>query len=380
MSRFVNPVDIFTETAGVERFSEKLTNELLNIDRVLVLTRGDDVHSENCLQPIMTVLDNKEVKLMESSISNPDLEDIVELRSEIGGFNYQYIVAVGGGSVLDIAKVLIALQSIAIRDVNQLRKIVVEADYVSTNGPLTPWTAIPTTSGTGSEVTSWATVWDKALTKKYSVTDERLYANSAVIITELTVSVPLRVSVSTALDALCHATEAYWSKFTNPITRVYAIEAIKRIRKHLPLLEHSLDDLEVRKQLALGSLFAGLAFSNTRTTACHSISYPLTIMYDIDHGVAVSMTLGKLLKINASKIIELDLLLEAFGVNKIEQVEHFIFNIFKQYGLPKQLRDYGIIQKDLTKIVNHSFTKGRMDNNPVNLERKNITYVLEQLI
>jgi alcohol dehydrogenase class IV len=229
-------------------------------------------------------------------------------------------------------------------------------------------------------VTCWATVWDGELDKKYSISAINLYAKACVILPELTLTAPVSVSIHTALDAMCHATEAYWSVQTNPISRLYALEAISRIRMYLPKLEDNLYSYEVRKQLALGSHFAGLAFSNTKTTACHSISYPLTLLYGIEHGLAASLTLGAVLRINHSAIVEMDQLLKAFSVTAVDGVERFLVDIYEQYDLHYKLRDYGVYQEHVPEIVKGAFTKGRMDNNPVPLTEEDITEILVSLI
>ena len=122
----------------------------------------------------------------------------------------------------------------------------------------------------------------------------------------LQLTLPNRLTASTALDALCHATEAYWSKNSNEISRVYSLEAIKRIVNNLEKVLNHPNEIALRNEIALGSLYAGLAFSNTRTTACHSISYPLTLELGIVHGIAASLTLAKVMEFNFESIIEKD--------------------------------------------------------------------------
>lgn len=126
-------------------------------------------------------------------------------------------------------------------------------------------------------MTCWATIWDRSKGMKLSIESDKLYAHKAIIDSTLTTSLPKRLKASTALDALCHATEAYWSKNSNELSRVYSLEAIKRIVGSLEKVLDCPNDLTLRNEIALGSLYAGLAFSNTHTTACHSISYPLIL-------------------------------------------------------------------------------------------------------
>lgn len=379
MSPFYNPVRIFTGRDSSQQFAEAVEKDFSQADPILVLTRGNGVHRHSRLQPIMARVENKTVRLLELDISNPDIADIVKIKAEVESFDYRMILAIGGGSVMDTAKALSAMKTIPASDENTIRRAMEDKLYTATN-EMVPWVGIPTTSGTGSEVTCWATIWDKAFGKKYSITDERLYAKAAVIIPELTSSVPLKTSVFTALDALCHATEAYWSLHTNPVTRVYALEAIKKITVFLPKLKDNPEAAAVREQLAMASLYAGLAFSNTRTTACHSISYPLTLLHGMEHGLAASYTLGAVLKRNAPGIAELDRLLEAFGVQHVEEVEPFIFDLYRQYHVPTPLREYGVSFQNVQHIVQRAYTKGRMDNNPTEITAEALTEILTEMI
>ncbi len=195
----------------------------------------------------------------------------------------------------------------------------------------------------------------------------------AIIDPELTSHLPQKLTAITGLDALSHAIESYWARSTNDISRLFAIQSIETIVNTLPNLIKNLDNLELRKQMALGSLYAGLAFSNTRTTACHSISYPLTIMYNIPHGgVAVSMTLGKILEINKENIVGVDELFKAFSKGNVNDIDDFIKNIFRISNINDKLGNYGVEKDDIPKIVSSSFTKGRMDNNPVPITKKTI--------
>ncbi|HZX21740.1 MAG TPA: phosphonoacetaldehyde reductase, partial [Clostridia bacterium] len=243
----------------------------------------------------------------------------------------------------------------------------------------TPIVAIPTTAGTGSEVTSWATIWDKNKCKKYSVEDERLYPRLAIIDPVLTTNLPLKPTASTALDALSHALEAYWSKRSNEIVRLYAQKSIELIIKNLNNLLDDLSNQDLRTKIAQGSLYAGLAFSNTKTTACHCISYPLTAKYNIPHGIAVSMTLAQFLNINREFIIDKRKLLGAFGVEKITEAEDVINNIFIKSQIPFKLSDYGVKKEDIGNIIKNSFIPDRMDNNPVKITKELLKRVLEDI-
>ena len=132
--------------------------------------------------------------------------------------------------------------------------------------------------------------------------------------------------------------------------------------------------------MALGSLYAGLAFSNTKTTACHSISYPLTMMYGIPHGTAVSMTLGKIFDINKKHIVNVDELVEVFKKRNVRSLDNFIKKIFEISNIKHNLKDYGVKKDQIAEIISSSFTKGRMDNNPVDITKDQLEDILIDLL
>lgn len=379
MSHFYNPVKLYIGIESLGYAARDMEYHLRQAERVLLLTRGQHVESNPALQPIMLLLKNKDVLIKEFHQSNPDLADVSKMRDEIGDYDFQLIIAIGGGSVMDMAKIISALQGSPLETVPMLRSMIDEANYCRKEY-MTPWFAIPTTSGTGSEVTSWATLWDRELGCKYSIEDTRLYAAGAVLLPELTIEKPLRLTAVTALDALSHATEAYWAVRTNPISRMYALHAVQRIRTFLPKLKADPLDVENRMQIAQASLFAGLAFSNTKTTACHSISYPLTLLHGVEHGIAASFTLSAVMKLNKPVLYEPEKLLDAYGAANMDEVEDIIFGIYEWFGFETKLQAYGIRESDVTGIVDRAYTKGRMDNNPVEITKQQVTEILTDLL
>ncbi|MGI9317298.1 MAG: iron-containing alcohol dehydrogenase PsrA [bacterium] len=200
------------------------------------------------------------------------------------------IVALGGGSVIDAAKVLASSNS-GFAPVREYLETGVGENRLGAY----PIIAIPTTSGTGSEVTKWATVWDTESQKKYSLSRHALYPTHAVVDPELMLELPRELTISTALDALSHALESIWNRNSNPVSANHAVFAATEIMQALPKLVNDPQNLELRSQVARASLFAGLAFSNTRTALAHSVSYPITLKYQVPHGLACSFSLPMVL-------------------------------------------------------------------------------------
>jgi phosphonate metabolism-associated iron-containing alcohol dehydrogenase len=378
MAFYHNPVKVYFGPGEMDKLPTILKASGRR-KRILLLTGSSSLKASGQLEKIMQKLTDYEVSLFEQIPSNPDVSDIYRIKTVTDSFDYDTILTVGGGSVIDTGKALAAFTGQHVTSVDTLRIAIQEKRYLNNSYNHCPLIAVPTTAGTGSEVTSWATVWDKLSDAKYSITDTALYPEVAIIDPLLTLKLPRIMTAASALDALSHATEAYWSKNTNEIVRLYAIRAIEYIVQNLADVLDNPEDLHLRTNIAYGSLFAGLAFSNTRTTACHAISYPLTLRYGVNHGVAVCMTLGKMLLRNEKEIIHKEELLRAYGVNHAEEVEQYIQRIFAKAGLSSRLRDYGISQDDLSFIADQSYTPGRMDNNPVDVDRQYLLDLLKNI-
>ncbi|WP_067730922.1 phosphonoacetaldehyde reductase [Oceanobacillus damuensis] len=373
MGNFYNPVRVKIGTLNV--IKDVLDTIKPQYSKIILMHRGGDFSESVAGRNLYKSLEGFEVKQIGVNISNPDVEDLFHYYKQIEKFDYQCIVGIGGGSVLDLSKSLAALKNMKIDSTTNLRSVIKQKLY-NENQNIVPWIGIPTTSGTGSEVTCWATIWDRENGVKMSVDSEHLYAHSAIIDPTLTVSLPKGLTASTALDALCHATEAYWSRSSNEISRIYSLEAIKRIVNNFEKVVDQPGDIQLRKEIALGSLYAGLAFSNTRTTACHSISYPLTLELGVVHGIATSITLAKVMEINFKSIIENDKLLQAFGVSSVSKVQGLIEHFHQLSGSSSKLRDYKANEEIIEKVASNAFTKGRMDNNPVALTQEDVKQIL----
>ena len=255
-----------------------------------------------------------------------------------------------------------------------MRNMIADKTY---SKPQCKWIGIPTTAGTGSEVTCWATVWDSEHNKKYSVDTQDNYAYAAVIDPVLASSMPVKLAVSSALDAVCHAAESYWAKANNTVSRAAALAAIKIIMENIDGLLCGKE--EAHDAMAQGSMLAGLAFSNTRTTACHSISYPLTMKYHIPHGVAVSMLLAPVMRLNQPYIKNRKELFGAFGVENVSELSEKVTVILEKSGSPAKLSQWGANESDFEELVAHSMTKGRADNNPAELTAVNVEEILRSV-
>ena len=287
--------------------------------------------------------------------------------------SFDGVLAIGGGSVMDTAKCAMA----ALGTKKQLLE-----ELLAFSEPFphrVPAIFVPTTHGTGSEVTMWATLWNLGTMTKHSISHLDLYPDVAVLDPSLTLTLPLDISLTTTLDALSHGFEAIWNKNTNDTSTDYAIEAIVSILEQAPLLKTQHGNRDIRGKLLHAASTAGLAFSNTMTAAAHSISYPLTLHFGIPHGIAASISLLPLLDINGSPIEPA--LKRIYELARLDGMEELKDNISRipEGQLAFWLREWGVGKEQLEWLVDQSFTSGRMDNNIVDLTRDDVQGIIEAI-
>ena len=304
--------------------------------------------------------------------SNPTFDDCINAIEFCQKNMFDGVIGLGGGSAMDLAKVVMAHLSLEKTDINEL------IEYKGQFPRTIPSIFLPTTHGTASEVTMWGTLWNMEEEKKYSISHPDLYPTVAILDGDLTLSLPLEISISTVMDALSHSFESIWNKKANHTSTEFAISAICSILKNGPALKETPDDLDIRNNLLNAATVAGLAFSNTTTAAAHSMSYPLTIHYGIPHGVASSISLIPLLEINEKLIKEpLDRICNNNELTYDELKE--TIKTIPQGVIPYTLEEWGVPENQLTKLTEESFTKGRMDNNIVDLTKDDVLNILFQI-
>lgn len=371
-----SPVDIRFTT--LDRFAEQLAP--LSDKHVLILADEGPFGRFKAECKAFDEFINKENNRLITGIKpNPSVDDIAQHLNTLRGDRYEAILAVGGGSCMDIAKAISALQGLAgNRDVryDEITEAIRQKSFFA-DGKQADIIAVPTTAGTGSEVTRWATVWDMRSKKKLSVEHNGCYPKAAIMIPELTESMPPRVTLSTGLDALSHAMEAFWAKARTPLSQALALSSIAKVKQYLPEVMKRPHDLEVRKEMCMASLLAGLAFSITKTSACHSISYPLTMNHNIPHGFAAALTLSPVMAVNAEAVPEADEIAELFY--DADGFDNWLADVTS--GIQElRLSAFGVDEASIDGIVEGAFTLGRMDNNPVPLQKESVNKILKSIL
>ena len=307
---------------------------------------------------------------------NPKLEDV-----EAGVALYQtlknpLVLAVGGGSVIDMAKLVYYFGQTQER---------VQTFFESKQKPQAaalPATlvAVPTTAGTGSESTQFATLYINKI--KCSLATPLVLPALAIVDPELTGSLPAQSVAESGMDALTQAVESYWSIRATDESRELARKAVKLIAPNIEaaVLEGS---LSARAAMSEGSNLAGQAIHITRTTAPHAISYPMTSFFGVAHGQAVSISLPYFLVFNAGlkdTAVEKTLveICEMLGCQSIEEAKAFWIGLMKRIGLKTTLAELGIQKQDWDVIIQHGFNPDRVKNNPRPLDEAQLRALLSE--
>jgi phosphonate metabolism-associated iron-containing alcohol dehydrogenase len=222
--------------------------------------------------------------------------------------------------------------------------------------------AVPTTAGTGSEVTPWATVWDRENGKKHSLHLAETWPEAAVIDPELMLTLPTAVTVQSALDALSHALESIWNVNANPISDTFAVSGAKEAMETLPALIKSPADVRLRAAMALAALKAGMAFSNTKTALAHSISYEMTLRFGVPHGIACSFTLPMVLERAVGVDSGRDGVLSSIFGTDLTKAPARLAAFLEGVGVKTGFSDYGVSPDDARRMIAHAMDGVRGKN------------------
>ncbi|KAF5060438.1 Iron-containing alcohol dehydrogenase [anaerobic digester metagenome] len=266
--------------------------EIVPYDRVALITTPGFV-KRGVAERVERSLGDRLVSVLDLVEPNPDLDVLDAERDLFTTGEPQALIALGGGSAIDTAKAAARLMSGEVSLSGQLRE-----GHPYQGKRRVPIIAVPTTSGTGSEVTPFATIWDRASRKKYSIDGPDLLPEMALLDPQLTLGLSKEMTVSTGLDAISHALESAWNRRAGPISMALAVGSLRLSLESLPRLARDLGNVQARRSMMAASTMAGLAIAQTRTALAHSISYPITAELDVPHGLACGFALPEVLEFN----------------------------------------------------------------------------------
>lgn len=341
--RYYNPVRVHFGEGALNRLPEFVAGR-----KILVVTFPEASHT-NLLHRLEALAGDLLVGLIDDIPALPEKDGLRALYDSVRRefSDAQAIVAVGGGSVMDTGKVLATLSPE--RSFAGILRAIDEGKNDSLSA--LPLIAVPTTAGTGSEVTPWATFWDKSAGIKYSLHHRELFTEAALVDPALTHSLPSGPALASGLDALSHALEAIWNRNANPVSDMLAVKAAASIFRCLPGLINNPHRVRFRSEMAKAALFAGLAFSNTQTALAHSISYPMTLRYGLAHGIACSFCLPLVMRKAIGRNSQRDAVLQRVFGDDLRGAPGFLNDFLQGLGVCTSFSGYGVSEKEAENMI-----------------------------
>jgi len=366
---------------SVQQLGQKLKN--YGVQKILLVV-DQGFAQKGPLAKVTESLEKEGIKFAVFDRVEP--EPRVETADECGSLakkeKFDFIIGVGGGSAMDTAK------AAAILATNEGRA----KDYQGLNKvprPGLPKGMIPTTAGTGSEVTFTAVFINEAEKKKAGINSPYLFPEIAILDPELTLSLPPAVTAYTGMDALAHAIESFTSLQANFLSEMFSLEAVRKIMKNLRLAVENGQDLNARSEMLMGSLLAGIGLANAGVTAVHSLSYPLGGSFRVPHGVGNGLLLPAVMEYNASSCPErFARLAEAMHIEikslsvaeaALRSVEA-VKKLAQDIEVPLRLSDLGVPKSALPWMAEEALKVVRpLENNPRPISKEDALRIYESV-
>ena len=374
---FALPTRIEYGTGAVEKLADELA--LIDARRVMLIT---DVRlaASGLLARFTTHLASKRIAydIFARVEANPKEYNVEEGAKKAVSDKPDCLVAIGGGSPIDCAKAISVVASCGgrARDYEGHGKI---------SGEILPLIAIPTTAGSGSEVTFSAVITDSAQRLKFSIKDTKIAPRVALVDPEMTMSMPAALTAATGMDALTHAIEAFSSRAAEPLSDALALYAVELIGTHLRAAVADGRNLEARSAMMLGSLLAAIAFSHSDVAAVHCISEALGGAYDLPHGVCNAVILPAVMDYNLDTCVDryarigLALGIQADDAQgRARQAAAEVKKLAADIHLP-DFRALGVKEADIEELARNSAANGSNPDNPRPMTAEDYRSVLLRL-
>jgi len=339
-------------------------NTLGGTKAVVVTDQG--IINAGLIERITNVLKNKCVGVF-SDIPQDTGVDVVDKGAQFAKKNgADIVISVGGGSVIDTAKAMCILltEGGTLRDFNGIQLL---------TRPQTPHIVIPTTAGTGSEVTNIAVIMDKEMGQKRLLVENYNVPRMAILDPKMTEKLPKLLTASTGMDAMTHAVESLHSIPHEPITDALGIHAIRLLAKNLPICTENGSDLVARGQVQIAATMAGWAFGNAMVAIVHAMAHSIGAVAHVPHGIANGILLPECMKFNIEEAADAyAMVAEAFGVREKGMDDMEAANaaidamtaFSKKISHPQKLSEMGVKEEDIEKAAEMSLSDGAIVNNP----------------
>lgn len=376
---FRMPTRVVFGTGVLETIGEEALK--LGQEKAFIVTGRTATKTSPFLPIMIQALEAKgfAVKIYSDIEADPSIETVDTGASLMREWGADLVIAMGGGSPMDAAKSMAMLQG----NEGSIKEYIFGEKKVAQPG--LPVICIPTTAGTGSEVTAAAVTTDRITQQKIGLSHDYMMPKLALVDPRLHVSMPLRVTASTGMDALTHAIEAFVATGAEPITDALCLEAIRLIGKYLRRAVAVGDDLEVRGQMALASLIAGGGFTNAGLGAVHGLAHPVGARYGVAHGLANAILLPYVMEYclmadyeKFSRIAEA-LGEEVTGLSVREKAlaaVKAVRALNDDIGIPRTLQEVGVQPEAIEAIAQDGATYRLLPNSPRRLDKNDLLLIL----
>lgn len=333
---------------------------------------------------VQSCVDALKAKGIESSVfteteGNPSVETVDKASAAYKESGADFIVALGGGSPMDVAKAVgvVARYGGSITEYEGADKV---------PGDIIPLIAVPTTAGTGSEVTAFSVITDHSRNYKLTVFSYKLIPSYAILDAELLMTAPASVAAACGIDAMVHALEAYISTAASPFSDAMAEKALELIGANIRCYAANRGDIEAAENMLVGSLFAGIAFSWARLGDVHAMSHPVSAYFNVPHGVANAILLPTIVEYNmlADKgkylniynyIAELPAVPEEFTADMLVDE---LLNLNEALGIPAGLEEAGVTKDKFDAMADDAMKSGNIAVNPRSTTKKDVLALYEK--
>lgn len=316
-------------------------------------------------------------------LPEPTVENIEDVFQQTSNTKYDVLIGIGGGSVLDTTKIV----SVLMTNDKQVRELL-GTDMVEKAG--VPTVLIPTTSGTGAEVTPNAIVPIPEEELKIGIVSNHLLPALVVLDPLLTVGLPKPITAATGMDAFTHSLESFISNKANPLSDMFALESIRLIASSIVEAYENGSSVEAREKMLVGSMYGGMALTSAGTAAVHALAYPLGGKFKIPHGVANSMLLPHVMEFNLDACTErLALVAEPMGLavsglsaeEKARKVIEKISEWTATLEIPQDLQAYGVVEEDIPSLaVSAAQVTRLLNNNPKKVSTDEMEAIYRRLL
>ncbi len=315
-------------------------------------------------------------------VSEPTLQMVQQALHLARREQVDVVIGIGGGSAMDVGKATAVLytQEGSVQEYHRGRPIEMRG---------LPFVSVPTTAGTGTEVTNNAVLTDPELGVKQSIRGPLLFAATAIVDPELTLSLPPRVTASSGADALCQAIESFVGLAAQPPSDALSGEAIRRIGRSLVQASEDGSDIHAREDMLYGSLLTGMAMTNTRLGGAHGLAHPLGYRYHISHGVVCGLLLPYVMEYSLQyapdKYAQVARLLDTstarLGVQETaQQAVAIVRRILSQIGIPDHLGAFGVKVEHFPSLIQEALPSGNLKNNPKPLAADDLQAILQRAL